>query len=233
MNNKFVTEGFNKITANFYDERNRKLHSINDCLHLLMRLVLSDLPSKAHVLNVGVGTGLELAALATANPGWSFVGVEPSSTMIEGARKIVEQQGLSERCSLFNGYLSEYSSEEKFDAVVCLLVMHFVRPEDRREMYRDMASRLRPGGRLMITEISVDFDHPAYSELLKNWISMQAYMGEQDVPDLAAHITKQIREQLPVVAAQETEEMIRSSGFSEPVPFFQSFFIKGWHAHKP
>jgi tRNA (cmo5U34)-methyltransferase len=48
-----------------------------DGLHRMTSVLLAEhAPSDARVLVLGAGGGLELKALATAHPGWTFVGVD-------------------------------------------------------------------------------------------------------------------------------------------------------------
>ena len=84
---------FNQEMADAYDRRNAGLRPISDCLHFLMRLVLASLPGQARVLCVGVGTGAEIFSLAAERPGWSFVGVDPSSEMLDVARHRLNEAG--------------------------------------------------------------------------------------------------------------------------------------------
>ena len=42
-----------------------------------------------------------------------------------------------------------------------------------------------------------------------------------------------LRNVLGVIGPAETEALWREAGFAVPVPFFQAFMIRGWHADKP
>ncbi|MFH1804154.1 MAG: methyltransferase domain-containing protein [Pseudomonadota bacterium] len=86
MSNKTVSAFFDSKASETYDERNRKLSPINNNLHLLIRLILNDLPEEARILCVGVGTGSEIVSLAEAYPKWRFTGIDPSTSMLEACR---------------------------------------------------------------------------------------------------------------------------------------------------
>lgn len=220
---------FNQEMADAYDRRNSALAPISDSLHFLMRLVLADRPADAHVLCVGVGTGAEILSLAKAYPGWSFVGIDPSEEMLFVARRRLEQAGVLDRCELVQGY-AEDAPGGGFDAAVSLLVAHFIKREDRGLFYAAIHERLKPGGRFVSAEISGDLDAPEFPEMLEDWKRVQALMGA--TPESLAKLGGMMRDVLAVLTPAETEAMWKAGGFRTPVPFFQAFMIRGWHAVK-
>jgi len=68
MQNQEPTAVFDKERASSYDTQYAKVAALSDALHLLMRVILSDLPAEARILCVGVGTGSELLSLAREFP---------------------------------------------------------------------------------------------------------------------------------------------------------------------
>lgn len=218
---------FNKEAAEAYDRRNAALKPIADALHFLMRLALADLPDDARVLCVGVGTGAEILSLAEARPGWTFVGVDPSAEMLGVGRHRLEQAGVADRVELIHGYVDDVA-ETGFDVVVALLVAHFIRRPERRTFYATVHDRLEPGGRFLSAEISTDLAAPEAPAMLADWAQVQAMMGA--TPESLARLPEVLRDVLGVVPPAETEAMWREAGFATPVPFFQAFMIRGWHA---
>jgi len=220
---------FNQDVADAYDRRNSGLKPISDTLHFLMRLVLIDLPTDARILCVGVGTGAEILSLAQAFPRWTFVGVDPSVEMLAvGAHRLTEA-GVMDRCDLIQGYVEDVA-ETGFDAVVSLLVAHFIRREGRPAFYSAIADRLKSGGRFVSAEISGDLDAPEFPATLADWKQVQTLMGA--TPGSLAKLEDGLRDVLGVLPAAETEALWRDAGFALPVPFFQAFMIRGWHAAK-
>lgn len=220
---------FNREIADAYDRRNSALAPISDCLHFLLGLVLADLPADARVLCVGVGTGAEILSLARAYPGWSFVGVDPSEDMLAVGRNRLEQAGVLDRCQLLRGYVHD-APGDGFDAVVSLLVAHFIKREDRSPFYSEIHARLKPGGRFASAEISGDLDAPEFPTLLEDWKRIQVLMGA--TPESLAKLSGALRNGLGVLPPAETEALWRAAGFPKPIPFFQAFMIRGWHAAK-
>ncbi|MDQ8029502.1 MAG: class I SAM-dependent methyltransferase [Brevundimonas sp.] len=218
---------FNQEMADAYDRRNSGLAPISDSLHFLMRLTLTDLPTKARALCVGVGTGAEILSLAKAYPDWSFVGVDPSAEMLGVANHRLEQAGVLDRCTLIHGYVGDVA-ETGFDAVVSLLVAHFIQRPDRPAFYAAIHDRLKPGGRFLSAEISGDLDSPEFPALLADWKQVQTLMGA--TPESLAKLPDMMRDVLGVLPVEETEALWRQAGFVLPIPFFQAFMIRGWHA---
>ena len=107
MHNQKSAIVFDEERASTYDQRAAKLAPLRDTLHLLTRLVLSDLPTDAHILCVGVGTGLELIYLAQEFPRWQFIAVEPASAMLDICRQKAEEHGIASRCTWHEESLNE------------------------------------------------------------------------------------------------------------------------------
>jgi len=123
-----------------------------DALHRMTGLLLAErAPHNARVLVVGAGGGLELTALATAHPGWTFVGVDPALAMLQLAERTLGS--LAERVELVHGYCDGVA-DDGFDAATCLLTLHFLERDARRRTEasaerrrrRDGARRRRPRG---------------------------------------------------------------------------------------
>ena len=217
--------------AESYDARNSGLAPISDNMHFLTGLVLEDLPEGARVLCVGVGTGAEILALAQAHPGWHFTGVDPSAEMLEVCRARLERAGLTERCTLLHGYVGDVPEEGGFDAVLSILVAHFIPRAERPGFYRAVLDRLRPGGRFVSAEICADLDGPDVPELLKAWERVQIRMGA--TPASLAALPETLRTALSVLSPEETQALHRAAGFEGSTLFFQAILIRAYVAMRP
>ena len=221
---------FNREMAVVYDKRNSDLAPITDNLHFLVRLVLDDLPVRARILAVGVGTGAEILSLGRAFPRWSFVGLDPSAGMLEVCRDRLGRANLLERCELVEGFVEDLPRGADLDAVLSLLVAHFVPRENRTGFYRNIHDRLRPGGRFVSAEICGDFGAAEFPEALRDWERVQRLMGA--TPEQLRKLPEMLRDTLCVLSPGETDALLREAGFAPPVPFFQSFLLRGVHARK-
>ncbi len=225
-----MADFFNKEASLAYDEKNRKLAPIAEGMHFLIRLVLQRLPARARILCVGVGTGAEILSLAKDFPEWTFLGVDPSAEMLMVGKQRLKAAGVLDRCELVHGYVQDVAEGEEFDAAVSVLVGHFVKREERLGFYRGMASRIRPGGILVNTEISYDLNSREFPAMLKSWEQVQTLMGAS--PESLATLPATLKDVLTVLPPDEIESLLRIGGISVPVRFFRAFMIVGWFGVK-
>lgn len=225
-----VANAFSAEAAQHYDEKNRKLFPISNCLHLLMSLALRNLPANSRILCVGAGTGAEILSLAQAFPGWSFVALDPSQGMLDVCRERMKTAGFEDRCSFVQGYVQDLPEQADFDVVMSILVGHFVKSEERQAFYKGMTKRLKAGGFFFNAEISFDLDSKEFPSMLKSWEGVQEMMGANS--ESLAALPKLMREVLTVLPPSAVEDLIRQSGIQIPVRFFQAFMIHGWYGTK-
>ena len=222
---------FDEARASTYDKRMAKVAPLRDALHLLTRLILSELPADARVLCVGVGTGLELIDLAQEFPQWQFTAVEPATAMIDSCRQKAEECGVASRCTWHEGYLDSLPASEPFDAATCLLVSHFfMQQEERRNFFSQIAARLRPQGYLVSADLASDMSTSSYQSLREVWTRMLKYAEYPD-EDIEAFLASHGRN-AAVLPPDEVASIIASSGFDAPVLFLQTLFIHAWYTRR-
>ncbi|MBC7883057.1 MAG: class I SAM-dependent methyltransferase [Anaerolineae bacterium] len=231
MQNQESPVVFDQERATSYDKRFAKVASLLDALHLLIRLVLSELPADARILCVGVGTGTELINLAQAFPQWQFTAVEPAAPMLDICRQRAEACGVASRCTFHQGYLDSLPALHPFNAATCLLVSHFFMQQDkRRNFFSQIAARLCPGGYLISSDVVSDMSSSAYRSLLEVWMRMLKY---SEVPtEEAEKFRASYGRDAAVLPPLEVESIIASSGFDTPVLFFQTLLIHAWFAKR-
>ena len=221
---------FDRNMAEHYDARNANLAIMMQSLHFQVNLILEDLPRNARILCIGAGTGAEILTLAGLHPEWHFTAADPSSPMLDKCRKRIAEAGLSDRCDLVDGYVQDVAAAPEFDAILSLMVAHFIPREDRAPYYSNIIERLKPGGMLVSSEISFDPDAPDFPLLLKNWTQIQKLMGGS--PESLEKLPYMLRNVLSIETPEVTEGFMRSAGFDLPIRFFQNFFIRAWYAAK-
>ncbi|WP_375173810.1 class I SAM-dependent methyltransferase [Pseudooceanicola sp.] len=218
---------FDTEMASAYDARNSALAPISDNMHFLIRLALEDLPDRARVLCVGVGTGAEILSLARARPGWRFIGVDPSPAMLSVCRDRLQAEGLMDRCDLIEGYVQDAPSDT-CDVVLSVLVAHFIRREDRPAFYTAIRERVKPGGVYVTAEICQDLTSPEYPEMLTYWKRVQSRMGA--TPESLENLPELLRANLGVISPEETRALLTAAGFTSVTEFFQAIMIRGFIA---
>ncbi|WP_185983761.1 class I SAM-dependent methyltransferase [Aureimonas mangrovi] len=186
-------------------------------LHRMAALLLAEhAPPDGRVLIVGAGGGLELKALAELQPAWRMTGVDPSAVMLDLARKTLGEGPRA--VDLVHGTVEELPLEP-FDGATCILVMHFLDEDTRRETLAGVHARLRPGARLVLVHHS--FDRGEASTWLARYA---AYAGVPYPHGMLA---------LPVLSPDEDEALLRAAGFEDVDLFYAGFSFRGWVAVRP
>jgi tRNA (cmo5U34)-methyltransferase len=226
MHRDEVTEIFQQQAAS-YDSQWAKTAPIRHCLHLLLDSLFAGLPADARILCVGVGTGTEMAHLASQNPSWRFTAVEPSAAMLAVCRQRAEQEGFVSRCDFHQGYLESLPESEAHDAATCFLVSQFIlEPQARSAFFAEIAERLKPGGLLASSDLAADVNSAEYEVLLTAWMNMMA--AAEVSPEAMARMRQAYARDVGVLSPQRTAAIIAAGGFALPVPFFQAGLIHAW-----
>lgn len=217
--------------ADSYDSQWAKLSPVSACLRFLLGTVLSDLPEDARILCVDAGTGAEMIYLAQQFPGWRFTAVEPSAPMLEIYRGRVAELKIGARCILHHGYLDTLATSEPFDAATSILVSQFIVDHaDRSSFFRSIAQRLRPGGYLASADLAFDISTPAYESRLEVWLRMMTNAGV--TPEMIDRLRVVYGRDVAVLPPEQVGEIIASSGFETPIPFFQAGLIQGCYSKR-
>jgi tRNA (cmo5U34)-methyltransferase len=211
------------VIETYISETPRKVPGLAD-LHRMTMLLLSEGARKdARILVVGAGGGMELMALAEAQPEWSFVGVDPSGPMLELARSNV--QAIAERVELVEGTI-EVAPADEFDGATCLLVLHFLDRRERLHTLMQIHQRLRPGTRLVVAHHSAGTGDAAL------WLTRSAAFADRATLswEKASATGATMAGGLPLLPESEEEALMRDAGFADVELFYSAFSFKGWVA---
>ena len=231
MKNQEPAVVFDQERASSYDERFAALAPMRDALHLLIRVILSELPTDAHILCVGAGTGAELIYLAQNFPQWRFTAVEPAAPMLDICRRKTEECGIASRCTFHEGYLDSLPTSDSFNAATCLLVSHFMMQQDERsDFFQQIASRLHPDGYLVSSDLASDMATSEYQSLLEVWLRMLKY-AQVPVTEIENFRVSYGRD-VALLSPQKVESIITKGGFKSPVLFYQTLLIRAWYAKR-
>jgi tRNA (cmo5U34)-methyltransferase len=226
--NSVVSTYFGKAHAPYYDERAAKFASVRDTLSFLVRLVLADLPSESRILCVGAGTGAELLDMARAFPAWRFIAVEPSPNMLEICFQKVDEAGIASRCHFHEGFLDSLPRTEPLNAATSILASQFLTdPNQRRDFFHQIATRLCPGGYLINADLASSLRSSAFESLFEIWMRVHG-----QTPEAAKASQKGWGKDVAVSRPGEIESIIAGAGFEPPILFYQALFIHAWHARR-
>lgn len=223
-----------EAVARYAENPPRLVPGFADLLRMTTLLVAERAPEKARVLVVGAGGGLEMRALAEAEPGWTFDGVDPSGEMLELARQTLGP--LATRARFHHGYI-DGADEGPFDAATCLLTFHFLPPAVRRQTLSEIHRRLRPGAPFIAAHFSFpqDASSPGQNSppntgeralWLARYAAFAASSGIDPEQAKAGAIT--ISERLHILTPEEDEALLTQAGFSNVRLFYAGLAFRGW-----
>ena len=204
----------------------RLVPGFHDMQRMARLLVAESVGRGGEVLVLGAGGGLELSNFAAAEPGWRFVGVDPSAPMLDLARQTAAP--FMNRITLIEG-LIDAAPDGPFDAATAILVLHFIPRAERLETLRQLHRRLKPGAPLVVAHHSYPQGHDKDLWLRR----FAAFAASSGVPEAdAAKAGKGIGEMLPALAPEDDELLMREAGFTDVSLFYAAFTFRGWIARR-
>lgn len=215
-----------EAVARYAEGPPRLVPGFADLQRMAMLLLTERAPQDARVLVVGAGGGLELKLFAENRPDWRFDGVDPSAEMLKLAESTLGP--LISRVHLHHGYI-DMAPEGPFDAAACLLTLHFVPAEERLRTLREIQRRLKPGAPLVVAHFSFPQGEEERSLWLSRYVSFAVSSGVD--PEKAANARTAINAQLPILAPEQDEALLRDSGFTNVSLFYVGFTFRGWVAY--
>ncbi len=202
--------------------------------HALQRmtslLLAESVPDDGRVLVLGAGGGLELKVFAQAQPGWRFLGVDPSAEMLKLAGATLGT--LASRAEFLEGYIDD-APDIAFDGATCLLTLHFLPAEQRLHTLRELRRRLKPGAPLIVAHHSI----PRQTKREKlRWLQRYAAFAVSSGivwPDskTAADVIEAIDARLPMLPPEQDVALLEEAGFASIELFYAGFTFRGWVAY--
>lgn len=215
-----------EAVARYAEGPRRLVPGFADMQRMATILLAERAPEDARVLVLGAGGGLELKAFADAHAGWRFDGVDPSSGMLKQAAMTLGP--LASRVCFHEGYIDS-APEGPFDAATCLLTLHFIPVEERSRTVREVLRRLKPGAPFVVAHLSVPQNEAERDLWLSRYAAFAVSSGVEPSKADAARIA--LATQLPILAPEQDEAILRDAGFSNVRLFYAGFAFRGWVAY--
>ena len=220
---RFENEG-----SQTYDQRITKLIPGYELLHQLTAAKLTLLlPEEANILVVGAGTGKEILQLSKLDASWQFTALDPSEDMLDIAQSNFKQQNINNRVDIHVGKTSGLNHQQRYHAVLCQFVMHFMPKENKRELLSTIHSRLKPGGSLLISDLmKASSEHQRLAQAKAS--NLRGLPSQE-----ADQMLKRMQTDFYPLDIREYTDLLKTIGFCEPTSYFQALRFQGFHAQKP
>ena len=215
-----------KAIVDYAGNATRRVPGLNDIHRMSALLLAESTPPNGRVLVVGAGGGMELKFFAQSFTSWQFDGVGPSAQMLSLAKTALGP--LASRVQLHQGYV-DVAPKEPFDSACCLLTLHFTTEAERYRTLCEIHSRLKPGAAFVAMHYSIS-QNAAERELWLSRCAAYAILSGVD-PVQAATAADAIGTQLPILAPEQDEELMRKAGFKNISIFYVGLAFRGWVAH--
>ena len=154
----------------------------------------------ARILDLGCGTGLELAEYFALNPGAKVTGIDLASGML----RALEEKFPGKDITLICGSYFDVPFGEGFDGAVSVESLHHFTKEEKIPLYRKLRNALKPGGFFILT------DYFSLSDGEERWhrAELLRLKAEQGITDGEFY-----HYDTPLTVAHETEALL-AAGFS-------------------
>lgn len=169
-----------------------------------------------YVIDLGAGTGALGAAILDRVPRArvQFLDIDPAMLEVAGTRVAGHGDRAELRCASFD------DAVPACDAVVASLALHHVPELDRkRALYARIHAALRPGGALLVADVTVHETGAAHDHIYRVWTAAMARHGIR-LPEAEALLAQWAGEDRYYPLAVELEQL-RAAGFTHPECFWK------------
>lgn len=197
-------------------------------LQMAAVLLAERAPPDGHILVVGAGGGLDTRALANAQPGWRFTGVDPAGKMLELAR-VVLGETINPRVTLVEGGV-ETAPSGPFDGATLILVLGLI-PDDGAKLttLQQIRSRLKPGAAFVLVDRCDSASNPQFDRNIERYIAYATLSGVD--PSTLQNAKASHRGNASMATAARDEALLAEAGFSGIEAFYFAMNWHGWVAY--
>jgi len=133
----------NRSMRDFFNEKADGYDKVHAELMEPKLALTAALPTQSkRILDVGIGTGLELFDLFERIPHAQVTGIDISEKMLE----ILKTRPFSDRVTVINRNFFEVTFGSGYDAVISSSALHHFTANDKAKLYQKIFCALKPGG---------------------------------------------------------------------------------------
>lgn len=140
-----MSEFFNKRAYEYDDNMKENVESF-DQLYTEIAVAIPKTSNKLEILDIGCGTGLELAAVFKKAPYAMITGIDVSGEML-GILKEKYNDFLNQITLILESYLSFSFETDAWDYIMSVMTLHHLLPDTKRRLYGEIRKALKPGGK--------------------------------------------------------------------------------------
>lgn len=223
---------FDETLAKQYDSGIRRaLPTYDPMLRLIQTFLRANTVEDANILVVGAGGGNEVTSFSLKNPRWTFIGVDPSETMLSVAREKCKEAGVNNRVKLLQGTVEDVEGIANFDAATCILVLHFIHAyEEKLKTLQETYARLKNGAPFVLISKYGEPTSDEFKERLKLWKSYwldTTKLSFEEVEAMEMDILS-----LSYLPEETIVGLLQEAGFVRITKFFSTTLFGGWTCFK-
>jgi tRNA (cmo5U34)-methyltransferase len=211
-----------------YDDLVRRvIPGYEDAFVAILSLLEEVLPQRANVLVVGAGTGMEIRTFAPQHPEWRFTAVDPIAEMIHTTMTVANGLNVAARVTPVVGTVDALPEGSAFDAATIINVLHFL-PDDgsKTGLLRAVASRVRPGGPVILFDLHGEPSSAQYSKMRAAWRRFQAHRGLD--PQAVSDFNARLDTGMHFVSADRLAATWDEAGLALETMFWKALLYGGW-----
>lgn len=223
-----MAKDFNsQLVVGGYDEHIRKLIPGYELVHQQIQSILKlQLQENAHVLIIGCGTGYELNYLLAAHPNCTFTVTELSENMLNQARQNIQAKGQEHRVNFVLGSHTDFEVSQTFDAVLCILVTHFIEQGAKPLFLAKAFELLKPHG------IFLSFDLMQSQSRVEQTILPQFCQAQGLTQNQADKMMQRMSDDFELISQADYQTLLKKIGFEQIYCFSQIFSYAAYWAMK-
>lgn len=197
-------------------------------LQMIDVLLAETMLDNGQILVVGAGGGLETRYLASVEPGWRFVGVDPAGAMLDLARTVAGPIA-GDRLTLIEGTIVD-APAGPFDAATCLLVLGLIADNGGKlALLEEVRKRLKPEAPLILVDHCIDRVAPNVERRLARYAQYALRSGVD--ADTVANAKTAVGALESMVPTGRNEALLDEAGFHDAEVFYVGMAWRGWIAY--